>query len=106
MRDIMDMASAAETNGAVLNASMFGGFPHADIPHISCSAVIVCDRRTEQGRALLDRLLDMAWERRDAFLYNGAPLASQIGHARTLGEGTIVLVDHGHNNAARGTEAV
>ena len=41
----LDMAIAAETSGATLNASVFGGFPHADIPHISCSAVIVCDRR-------------------------------------------------------------
>src|SRR5437867_9404958 len=69
MKDVMDMAIAAETSGAVLNASVFGGFPHSDIPHISCSAVIVCDRRTDEGRALLDRLLALAWDRRDAFLY-------------------------------------
>ena len=67
MRDIMDMAIAAETSGAVLNASVFGGFPHADIPHTSLSAVIVCDRRVDEGRALLDRLMAMAWERREAF---------------------------------------
>src|SRR5262249_8678307 len=85
MKDLMDMAIAAETSGAVLNASVFGGFPHADIPHISCSAVIVCDQRTDQGRALLDRVLGLAWERRKAFLYEGAPLASQIARARNLG---------------------
>jgi microcystin degradation protein MlrC len=43
MKDVMDMAMAAEASGAVLNASVFGGFPHADIPHISLSAVMVCD---------------------------------------------------------------
>ena len=69
MKDVMDMAMAAEASGAVLNASVFGGFPHADIPHLSCSAVIVCDRRTDEGRALLDRMLGLAWERRAAFLY-------------------------------------
>ncbi len=106
MKDIMDLAIAAEANGAVLNASVFGGFPHADIPHISCSAVIVCDRRADEGRALLDRLLGMAWERRAAFLYTGAPLAEQIAHARTLGEGPIVLVDHGDNTASGGTQDV
>ena len=106
MKDVTDMAMAAEKSGAVLNASVFGGFPHADIPHISCSSVIVCDRRTDQGRALLDRLLGMAWERREAFLYKGAPLASQIAHARTLGEGPIVLVDHGDNTASGGTQDV
>jgi microcystin degradation protein MlrC len=106
MKDVMDMALTAEKSGAVLNASVFGGFPHADIPHISCSAVIACDRRTDQGRALLGQLMDMAWERRDAFLYKGAPLASQIARARTLGEGPIVLVDHGDNTASGGTQDV
>ena len=106
MKEIMDEAIAAEASGAVLNASVFGGFPHADIPHISCSAVMVCDRRTDRGQALLDRLLDRAWERRKAFLYEGAPLASQIAHAKTLGEGPIVLVDHGDNTASGGTQDV
>lgn len=106
MKDVMDLAIAAETTGAVLNASVFGGFPHADIPHISCSAVIVCDGRTDQGRSLRDRLLDLSWERRAAFLYKGAPLATQIAHARTLGEGPIVLVDHGDNTASGGTQDV
>ncbi len=106
MKDVMDMAIAAETGGAVLNASVFGGFPHADIPHISCSAVVVCDRLAEAGRALLGRLLGLAWERREAFLYTGAPLRSQIAHARTLGDGPIVLVDHGDNTASGGTQDV
>jgi microcystin degradation protein MlrC len=106
MKDIMDMAMGAEASGAVLNASVFGGFPHADIPHISCSAVIVCDRRTDEGQVLLDRLLGMAWDRRASFLYEGAPLAAQIAHARTLGDGPIVLVDHGDNTASGGTQDV
>lgn len=106
MRDIMDMAIAAEGSGAVLNASVFGGFPHADIPHTSLSAVIVCDGQADEGRALLERLLGMAWARRDAFLYTGAPLASQVAHARTLGDGPIVLVDHGDNTASGGTQDV
>jgi microcystin degradation protein MlrC len=106
MKDIVDMAIEAEARGAVLNASVFGGFPHADIPHLSCSAVIVCDRRTDEGQALLERLLDTSWDRREAFLYKGAPLASQIAQARTLGEGPILLVDHGDNTASGGTQDV
>jgi microcystin degradation protein MlrC len=107
MKDVMDMARAAEAGGAVLNASVFGGFPHADIPHISCSAVVVGDRRApEAGPALVGRLLDLAWERRPAFLYQGAPLAAQIAQARGLGEGPVVLVDHGDNTASGGTQDV
>ena len=106
MKDVMDMAMAAEASGAVLNASVFGGFPHSDIPHVSLSTVIVCDRRTDAGLALRDRLLAMAWERREEFLYRGAPLAGQIAHARSLSEGPIVLVDHGDNTASGGTQDV
>jgi len=106
MKDVMDMAIAAETSGAVLNASVFGGFPQADIPHLACSAVVVCDRRPDEGQALLNRMLDLAWERRAAFLYRGAPLPAQIAHARTLGEGPILLVDHGDNTASGGTQDV
>jgi microcystin degradation protein MlrC len=106
MKEIMDLAIAAETRGTVLNASVFGGFPHADIPHISCSAVMVCDGQADAGRVLLDRLLDMAWAKRKNFLYQGVPLASQIAHAKTLGEGPIILVDHGDNTASGGTQDV
>lgn len=106
MKDIMDQAIAAEGRGGILAASVFGGFPQADIPHLGCSAVIVCDRQTAAGGALRDRLLDLAWERREAFLYRGEPLAAQIARARTLEGGPIVLVDHGDNTASGGTQDV
>lgn len=106
MKDVMDLAIAAETGGDVLNASVFGGFPQADIPHLACSAVVVCDRRPDGGKALLDRMLGLAWERRADFLYRGASLAEEIARARTLGEGPIVLVDHGDNTASGGTQDV
>src|SRR5687768_10189943 len=102
MKDVMDMAMAAETSGSVLNASVFGGFPHADIPHLSCSAVVVCDRQTTEGRALPERLLGLAWERRAEFSFKGAPTGLQIAHARTPGEGPLVIVGHRGNPAVRG----
>jgi microcystin degradation protein MlrC len=106
MKDVMDMAIDAETRGVVLNASVLGGFPQSDIPHLSCSAIVVCDGKIDQGQALLDRMLNLAWERRADFLYEGAPLASQIAHARTLREGPVILVDHGDNTASGGTQDV
>jgi len=106
MKDVMDMAIDAEKRGVVLNASVLGGFPQSDIPHLSCSAIVVCDGDITQGRALLERMLDLAWQRRPDFLYKGAPLASQIAHARTLTEGPVILVDHGDNTASGGTQDV
>jgi microcystin degradation protein MlrC len=106
MKDIMDRANAAEDSGQVLNASVFGGFPQADIPHLSCSAVIVCDKRTAEGEILLNSLLDVAWERREAFLYTGEALQAQIARAKTLDGGPIILADHGDNTASGGTQDV
>jgi microcystin degradation protein MlrC len=106
MKDIMDLAVAAEEGGEVLNASVFGGFPQADIPHLGCSAVVVCDGATERGQALLERLLDLAWERRAEFLYRGEPLRAQIARAKTLEGGPIILADHGDNTASGGTQDV
>jgi microcystin degradation protein MlrC len=100
------MANAAEDSGQVLNASVFGGYPQADIPHLSCSAVIDCDKRTAEGEVLLNRLLDMAWDRREAFLYRGAPLAEQVAGAKKLEGGPIILADHGDNTASGGTQDV
>ncbi len=106
MKDIMDRANQAEDSGAVLNASVFGGFPQADIPHLSCSAVIVCDKRTAEGEVLLAQLLDQAWERRDRFLYKGEKLPGQIAAAKKLEGGPIILADHGDNTASGGTQDV
>jgi microcystin degradation protein MlrC len=106
MKDVMEMANRAEDSGAVLNASVFGGFPQADIRHLSCSSVIVCDGATHDGEVLLARVLDLAWERREAFLYKGAPLADSIARAKTLSGGPIILVDHGDNTASGGTQDV
>src|SRR5690606_32658156 len=53
MKDIMDRAMAAEASGEVLNASVFGGFPLADIPHVGLSIVLVVDKsKQEQGVCL------------------------------------------------------
>lgn len=108
MKPIMDAAIAAEASGEVLNASVFGGFPHADIPHLCLSAVVVCDGQTAPGQRLLARLLDAAWEKRAEFLYHGESLAQQVGRAKGLarGQGPVLLVDHGDNTASGGTQDV
>jgi microcystin degradation protein MlrC len=106
MKRLMAMAAAAEDSGAVLNASVFGGFPQADIPHLALSSVVVCDGRTAEGELLLARILDAAWEAREGFLFHPEPLTAQIARARTLEGGPIVLADHGDNTASGGTQDV
>jgi microcystin degradation protein MlrC len=110
MKSLMAMAAAAEDSGAVLNASVFGGFPQADIPHLALSAVVVCDGKTAEGEVLLARILDQAWEQRAGFLFHAEPLAVQVARAKGLAEdgqaGPIILADHGDNTASGGTQDV
>lgn len=104
MKDIMDRAMAAEANGEVLNASVFGGFPLADIPHVGLSVVLVADAgRLDAARALLDELSALAWARRQDFVFAHEPMAQSIARAATLPEGPVVLVDHGDNCGAGGS---
>lgn len=106
MKSLMAMAADAEDAGSVLNASVFGGFPQADIPHLGLSAVVVCNGRTAEGELLLARILDQAWERREGFLFRAEPLADQIARAGRLDAGPIILADHGDNTASGGTQDV
>lgn len=102
MKDIMDRAIRAEADGEVLNASIFGGFPLADIPHVGLAAVIVTDGDKVTGDALRDALLDMAWERRANFVFEIEPMAESITGAKSMQGRPIVLADHGDNCGAGG----
>ncbi|MFB6421560.1 M81 family metallopeptidase [Bradyrhizobium tunisiense] len=106
MKDVMDRAIAAERSGQVLNASIFGGFPLADIPHLGVFAVIVADRDTGAAERLREELLDEAWRRRADFVYKVQPLTSSLAYAKSLEDGPIVLVDHGDNAFSGGTQDV
>ncbi len=103
MKPIMDHAIEAEASGQVLAASVFGGFPLADIPHAALSAVVVVEENHEHlGKALTSELVSMAWRARADFVYNPEPLAQTITYAKTLTQGPIVLADHGDNSGAGG----
>lgn len=106
LKDIMDRVVAAETHGEVLLCSVFGGFPMADIPHVGFTAIVVADGDPAPADRLMGELLDMAWERRAAFVYDVEPIAASIAAARQLGDGPIVLVDHGDNVFSGGTQDV
>ena len=103
MKDIMDIAIEAERAGAVLAASVFGGFPLADVAYAGLSTVIVADDKDATAGDLLSRLSAMAWERREDFVFQAEPIAQSIGFAATLEDGPTILVDHGDNSGAGGS---
>jgi microcystin degradation protein MlrC len=91
-----------------LAASLFTGFPHADIANAGLSAVVVTDGDRDLAERLRDELIDRAWVEREAFVYQIEPLQQALGRAKAMpasapGEGPIVLLDHYDNCASGGT---
>ncbi len=91
-----------EEEGA-LCASLFVGFPHADISNAGLSAVVVTDGDMARAEMWRDELLDMAWHARRDFVYKLEPLEHSIARARQVTEGPVVLLDHFDNAASGGT---
>ena len=79
-KELQHRCAAMNAEGA-LAASLFTGFPHADITNAGLSAVVVTDGDRELAERLRDELLDRAWVEREAFVYQIEPLRA-IGRPR------------------------
>jgi microcystin degradation protein MlrC len=106
-KELQHRCAAMSAEGA-LAASLFTGFPHADISNAGLSAVVVTDGDRELAERLRDELLDRAWVERETFVYKIEPLEASIARAKAMqapasGEGPIVLLDHYDNCASGGT---
>jgi len=103
-RSLQARCMALENAGeGILAASLFTGFPHADIQNAGLSVVVCADGNASLAEQAREGLLDQAWEQRTAFLYHGRPLADAVASAKTLQGHPIVLLDHCDNVASGGT---
>jgi microcystin degradation protein MlrC len=107
-RELQARCRQMEAEGA-LAASVFVGFPNADISCAGLSAAVVTDNDPDLARRWCDELLEMAWAQREAFVYAIEPLAQSLARAQRLaadkpsGGGPIVLLDHSDNCASGGS---
>jgi len=107
-KELQARCRAMEAEGA-LCASVFVGFPNADIEYAGLSAVVVTDNDPALARRWCDELLEMAWSARAQFVYQVEPLAESMARAKALadakpaGSGPVVLLDHSDNCASGGT---
>ncbi len=107
-RELQARCREMEAQGA-LSASVFVGFPNADIEFAGLSAVVVTDGDAALARRWCDELLAMAWAEREKFVYRIEPLAESMARAQALaaarpaGSGPVVLLDHSDNCASGGT---
>jgi microcystin degradation protein MlrC len=107
-RELQARCAAMSTGDGALCASLFTGFPHADIANAGLSAVVATDGDRALAAKLRDELLDHAWRDRADFVYQLEPLEQSLARAAALpppspGDGPIVLLDHYDNCASGGT---
>jgi len=101
-RELQEMTRQMERDGA-LCATLFTGFPHADIHNAGLSAVVVTDGDPALAQRWRDELLDFAWNNREAFVYRIEPLEDSLERARQVDDGPVILLDHYDNAASGGT---
>ncbi len=95
-----------EAKPGVLAASVFGGFPMADIPEAGLSVVVTADASVTDGKATRDRLLAYARERRTDWFHEHHPLEQAVARAKAIEDGPVVLLDHADNVGSGGTSDV
>jgi microcystin degradation protein MlrC len=101
-QQLQERCRAMEQAGA-LSASLFMGFPHADIARVGTSAVVVTDDDPALAAAYRDELLQRAWDARESFVFRLEPLQASIARAAQIEDGPAILLDHYDNAASGGT---
>jgi microcystin degradation protein MlrC len=105
MRALIAQAREEERRG-LLAATVFGGFPLADMADAGMSAICIADGDRPAAQAAAERLMAAAWERREEFLYRPEPLEQAVGRAKAMKEGPVLLLDHADNVGSGGTQDV
>lgn len=90
-------------SGEALAASLFTGFPHADISNAGLSVVICTNNEPDLASSLRDALLEKAWHTRKQFVFENEPLPQSIARAKQITEGPVVLLDHCDNTSSGAT---
>jgi microcystin degradation protein MlrC len=106
MMGAIERCLAEEKKSGILAASIFGGFPMADIPDAGLSIVVVADAAITDGAQARDRLLDYARDTRTDWFHVHEPLEAAVARAASLSDGPVVLLDHADNVGSGGTSDV
>jgi microcystin degradation protein MlrC len=105
-KDLQAKCAEWESSGRALAASLFVGFPHADVANAGLSAVVVTNNNQADAQAMVDELLGLAWEARRDFMFDIEPLETSVTRAKALGQDgapPVVMLDHYDNCASGGT---
>ena len=106
MRALMERASEMEEDSRVINVTVAGGFPPADVVDAGFGVLVTTDNEPEVAAQFADELAALAWSLRDGFLGGVATFEHAAELIRSLDDesdmempvsGPLVLVDIADN---------
>ncbi len=97
MKTLIAMAHEAERDPRLLNVSVFGGFPPADVLDAGISVVSTADGDLALAKRTAEEIALKAWELRKGFLGGVVSLEKAVNEAMNEPEGLITVVDIADN---------
>jgi microcystin degradation protein MlrC len=97
MVQLFTEARRMEARAGVINVSVFGGFPYADVERVGSSVVVVTDGDRALATQLSADLGGMLWGLRNAFLKDLVSVENAVERAAQATEGPIILADVADN---------
>ena len=106
MEGLQALTRELERDHGILAATVFGGFPMADVEHAGSSVVAIADGDRAAAEAAAERLFDACWGARAELVYRHRPIGEAIEQARNLDTAPVILLDHADNVGSGGTSDV
>jgi microcystin degradation protein MlrC len=103
MKTAQAMTRRIEKRKGILAASVFGGFPMADIPDAGLSVVVVADGDQAAADKARDELLGYCVENRAEWIYRHEDLEQAVRRAAGMNDFPVILLDHADNVGSGGT---
>lgn len=93
MRKLIDRAWEIEKDPKVISASVFGGFPFADVAHLGFSTMVYTNNDPALARKYARELAKMGWDMHDRWLVHPTPVKEAVKQAIEAKEGPVILAD-------------
>jgi len=103
LKHAIDRAREMEREPGVLAATLFGGFPFADVPFAGIASVVVTDDDPALARRCADELAAICWDRRDDFTIRPTSVADAIREAMDGRAGSVFVLADIADSGASGT---
>jgi microcystin degradation protein MlrC len=97
MKDFIDLAHRIESEKGIVNATVSGGFPYADIRDAGVSVVVTTDNNPKLAAEKAKEIGDQIWNRRNEFEVTLTPVKEAIQYAKEISKGPVILADGSDN---------